>query len=304
MKRGVELGGVELLTPENVESARLPRGKKLHKLSDGRGLFLQIDEHGKAWRFRYRRAGKDALMSLGVYPAVSLAQARTAAAAARLVIDCGGDPQAARQRERDQRWLETAKTFGVVAAEYNTKQAHRAVKTVERCERLFRHSSRLHGKPFTAIDRPMLLQCCRALEHAGKHETAHRLGIYFAQVFRYARDEGYFTGVDPTIGGFGKSLKPVRETHQAALTDPSAVGGLMRNIDSWEWLGLGKGAVGANVGRALQHLARTAVRPGELRQAEWAAFDLEKATWVIPLARMKMRNDGRRADHVIPLSRQ
>src|SRR6185437_4785523 len=263
MKRGVELGGVELLTPENVESARLPRGKKLHKISDGRGLFLQIDEHGKAWRFRYRRAGKDALMSLGVYPAVSLAQARTAAAAARLVIDCGGDPQAVRQRERDQRWLETAKTFGVVAAEYNSTQGHRADKTLERCKRLYRHSKKIHNRPLTELDRPALLQCCRVLEQAGKHETAHRLGIYFAQVFRYARDEGYFKGIDPTHGGFGKSLKPVREIHQAALTSKRDVGGMMRNIDSWEWVD----SVGATVGRALQVLARTAVRPGELRQA-------------------------------------
>lgn len=303
MRRGVEAGGVESgrLTVDQVEHSQYANCKRLN---DGGGLFLLIEPRGKSWRFRYKRAGKDALMSLGVYPSVGLHEARRAAADARAMLARGEDPQAARQRERDQRWLETAKTFGVVAAEHNGKQVHRAVKTIERCERLFRHSSRLHGKPLTAIDRPMLLQCCRALEQAGKHETAHRLGIYFAQVFRYARDEGYFAGIDPTLGGFGKSLKPVQETHQAALTDPSAVGGLMRNIDSWEWLGLGRGAVGATVGRALQVLARTAVRCGELRQAEWCEFDLARSMWVIPLARMKMRNDGRRTDHVVPLPRQ
>ena len=288
------------LTEEQVERSRYADCKRLN---DGGGLFLLLEPRGKSWRFRYKRAGKDALMSLGVYPAVGLVEARKKAAEARALIASGQDPQAARQKERDQRWLETAKTFGVVAAEYNGKQVG-AVKTVQRCERMYRHSARIHNRPFSEIDRPMLLQCCRVLEQAGKHETAHRLGIYFAQVFRYARDEGYFKGVDPTLGGFGKSLRPVRETHQAALTAPQDVGGLMRNVDGWEWMGIGRGSVGATVGRALQVLARTAVRPGELRQAEWEEFDLPAATWVIPLRRMKMRNDGRRCDHVVPLSRQ
>ena len=305
MKRGVESGGVELgrLTEQDVLIAPLAIKGTTRKLADGAGLFLLITDAAKGWRFRYKRAGKDALMSLGVYPAVGLAQARSAAQAARGMLARGEDPQAARQRERDQRWLETAKTFGVVAAEYNGKQVG-AVKTIERCQRMYRHSARLHGRALNDLDRPVLLQCCRVLEQAGKHETAHRLGIYFAQVFRYARDEGYFKGVDPTLGGFGKSLKPVREMHQAALVSPQDVGGLMRNVDSWEWLDTGRGSVSAVVGRALQVLARTAVRPGELRQAEWREFDLPSATWVIPLRRMKMHNDGRRCDHVVPLSRQ
>lgn len=301
------------LSPQEVESARVTNGKML-KLPDGSGLYLLVERRdgrpdAKGWRFRYKRAGKDALLSLGVYPEVSLQHARNKAAEVRAMLGRGDDPQAARQRERDQRWLETAKTFGVAAAEYNAKQAHLSPKTVERCERMYRHSSKLHNRTFAQLDRPALLQACRVLENAGKHETAHRLGIYFSQVFRYARDEGYFKGVDPTQGGFGKSLKPVREKHHAALTDPKGVGGLMRNVDSWEWLDTGRGPVGATVGRALQLLARTAVRPGELRQAEWSEFDLTgerhdgKPTWVIPVRRMKMR-DANRTDHIVPLSRQ
>lgn len=301
------------LTPVDVEAARVEQGK-IRKLPDGAGLFLQVERRdgkpdSKAWRFRYKRAGKDALMSLGVYPDVSLQEARNKAAEFRTMLANKRDPQAARQKERDQRWLESAKTFGVAAAEYNAKQAHLSPKTVERCERMLRHSAKLHNRTFPEIDRPTLLQACRVLENAGKHETAHRLGIYFSQVFRYARDEGYFHGVDPTAGGFGKSLKPVCETHQAALTDPREVGGLMRNVDSWEWLDTSRGPVGAIVGRALQLLARTAVRPGELRQAEWSEFDLAgvqhdgKPTWRIPVHRMKMRGGGR-TDHIVPLSRQ
>lgn len=274
--------------------------KKTRKLNDGRGLFLLIGKSSKGWRFRYQRAGKDALMSLGNYPGVTLEQARKAAEAARTLLSSGGDPQAARQKERDQRWLETSKTFGVAAAEYNAKQTHRTVKTVARYRRLLRYAAKLHSRSFAELDRPTLLQACRALEHVSKNATAHRLGIYFCQVFRFARDEGYFKGVDPTAGGFGKSLKPIKEKHQFALTEPKAVAGLMANIDSWEWLDTGRG-VGATVGRALQLLARTVVRPGELAKAEWAEFKGD--TWVIPLHRMKMQ-DGNRTDHVVPLSRQ
>lgn len=289
------------LTPADVEHAALTKGRAIRKLNDGAGLFLLVDARAKAWRFRYRWAGKDTLMSLGVYPGVSLALARNKADDVRKLLATGQDPRAARQKERDRRWLESAKTFGVAAAEYNAKQDHRAAKTVERCHRMFGHSARLHNRTFAELDRPMLLQACRVLEAAGKHETAHRLGIYFSQVFRYARDEGYFRGVDPTTGGFGKSLKPLREQHQPALTDPKAVGGLLANVDAWEWLSTGRGPVGATVGRALQILARTAVRPGELSKAEWA--EIKEETWLIPIHRMKMR-DGNRTDHVVPLSRQ
>lgn len=289
------------LTAGEVERAPLTKGKAIRKMNDGAGLFLLVDSRAKAWRFRYQRAGKDALMSLGVYPVVPLALAREKAASAREMLAKGQDPQAARQKEKDQRWLETTKTFGVVAAEYNAKQDHRAAKTIERHQRMLKHSAKILNKPLTELDRPMLLQACRALEQAGKHETAHRLGIYFSAVFRYARDEGYFRAQDPTLGGFGKSLRPLRERHRVALTDPKAVGGLMANVDSWEWLDTGRGPVGATVGRALQVLARTAVRPGELAKAEWS--EVKGDTWVIPLGRMKMR-DSNRTDHVVPLSRQ
>lgn len=297
---GVESVPGDKLTIDAVEKAALPGGQKIAKLSDGGGLYLLIEPRGKSWRFRYRRAGKDALMSLGTYPETSLASARTKADEVRALLAKGEDPQAVRQKQRDQKWVEGAKTFGVAAGEYNAKQDHRAKKTVDRCRRMYRHSTKLHHRTFAELDRPMLLQACRTIEAAGKHETAHRLGIYFAQVFRYARDEGYFKGVDPTAGGFGKSLKPLQEEHHAALTDPKAVGSLLANIDSWEWLDTGRG-IGATVGRGLQLLARTAVRPGELAKAEWE--EILGDTWTIPVHRMKMR-DSNRTNHVVPLSRQ
>lgn len=300
------------LTSEQVESVPLTRGKEIRKLADGDGLSLRIDARYKAWHFRYKRAGKDALMSFGVYPEVSLEAARLQRKAAWELLAAGKDPQAARQKERDQNWLEAAKTFGVVGLEYNGTQTHRSQKTQERCQRMLRHSAKLHGHTFPEIDRPAMLQCCRVLESAEKFESAHRLGIYFSQVFRYARDEGYFKGEDPTIGGFGKSLKPTNEQHRPGLTDLREVGSLMSIVDGWEWLDTSRGT-GATVGRALQILARTVPRPGkELAAAEWSEFDLGgtdprhdgQPTWVVPLRRMKRVKDGNLCDHVVPLSRQ
>jgi len=301
------------LTPEQVKDAPLTEEKAIRKLSDGRGLALQIDSRSKSWRFRYERGGKDALMSFGGYPTVTLAEARLARKAALELLSRGLDPQAERQKERDQKWLETEKTFGVVGAEYNATQAHRAKKTVERCNRMLKHAKKLHNYTFAELERPMLLKECRVFEAAKKYDTASRLGIYFTQVFRFARDQGYFKGVDPTAGGFGKSLESGEETHRPGLTDRKAVGGLMRLIDGWEWLDTSRGTVGATVGRALQFLARVNVRPGkELAQAEWTEFDLDGAdprndgqpTWLIPLRRMKKVADGNLCDHVVPLSRQ
>jgi integrase len=168
---------------------------------------------------------------------------------------------------------------------------------------MYRHSRKIHNRAFAQIERaghPDVVPCARRCRQA----SAHRLGIYIAQVFRFARDNGYFKGTDPTLEGFGKSLAPVRTVNRPALTDRGAVGGLMRNVDTWEFL-----MMGPTVGRARQLLARTVVRPGELASAEWAEMDLDgqrhegKPTWVIPLHRMKMR-DTNRADHVVPLSRQ
>jgi integrase len=295
------------LTVEQVKTTPLTDGKAIRKLQDGDGLFLQVDAKSKGWRFRYRFAGKDSLLSLGVYPQVSIEQARGAAAEARAQLNRGENPSEARRRARGEAWLEAAKTFGVVAAEYNATREGAAAKTVERCRRMYRHSRKIHGRTFAQIERPDILALCETRGRVTR-ETAHRLGIYIGQVFTFARDKGYYKGVDPTAGGVGKSLSRIlgehKEKHRPALTEPAAVGMLLRMMDSFPTMG-----ATPTVASALQVLARTAVRPGELANAEWIEMDLDGAkhdgnpTWVIPLHRMKEK-DERRPDHIVPLSRQ
>jgi integrase len=293
-----------MLTVQTIEAFPVPEGRAIKKLHDGNGLFLQVDSKSKGWRFRYRHAGKDSLMSLGPYPAVTPEAAREKAAAIRAQLSKGENPAAARRQAKDAQWTAQANTFGVVAANYNRSQAHKSEKTRERNTRMLKHSTRLHGRTLESLTRADILQLLRTFENVGKRETAHRLGIYFGQVFRYARDDWY-TGADPTLGGFGKSLTPAGAINRPGLTDPSVVGGLMRCIDAHAGFEL----VGSNVRNALRLLARTAVSPGELANAEWSEMDLEGAkhagapTWVIPLHRMKMKDDNR-TDHIVPLSRQ
>ena len=296
------------LTVSQVQAVPLTQGKAIRKLQDGGGLFLMVDARSKAWRYRYRFAGKDSLLSLGVYPQVGLERARALATECRAKLAAGENPSEARRKARDDAWLENAKTFGVVAAEYNQSREGAAAATRARCKRMYVHSRKLHGRTFAQIERPDILALCEARGRVTR-ETAHRLAMYIGQVFMFARDKGYYKGADPTLGGLGKSLSRAlgtaqRTLHRPGLTDPRAVAALMRVIDDCVWLG-----IGVTVSSALRVLARTAVRPGELANAEWTEVDLSgerhdgHPTWVIPLHRMKMR-DAARTDHVVPLSRQ
>lgn len=307
---------MSILTAQQCEAQPLaPAPGKTLKLNDGNGLFLLSTDKAKGWRFRYKSAaGKDALLSLGVFPAVSLEEARAAAAAYRSKLGRGEALTDVRRKERTDADLQ-AKTFGEAAAEYNKRREEAgdaAAKTLERCRLMFRHSGKLHRRTFAEITRPDILAVCQTLEAAGNRDSAKRLGIWITAVFRHAFDNGYVPRgvVDPTHQGgtIGKSLQPVREEHRPGLTDPKAVGALMRVINFVDWVGAD---VTPTVGTALQLQARTVVRPGNIRFADWAEFDLDGTwpqndghpTWVIPLAKMKSQ-DGNRADHIVPLSTQ
>src|SRR5258706_1428324 len=303
---------MQTLSIGQVAAAPLTEGKAIKKLSDGAGLFLQIDARSKAWRFRYKFADKDALLSLGVYPAVSLAQARAKAAECRVKLERGENPSAARHAARAQEATAAEKTFGIVALEYNDTRTSAAPKTQQRCDLMFRHSKKLHGRRFDQIEFLELLSRCELGAGNGNRETADRLGVYFSQVYRYARAKGYYKGADPIPReGFGKSITVLvgerpEEEHEPGLTDPRAVGGLMRVLDGNEWVGM----LTPTVSNALQIMARTVVRAGELRSAEWPDIDLTgkrhegNPTWAIPRAKMKMREQTRVNYHIVPLSRQ
>jgi len=275
-----------VLTDTAVRNAK-PKAKP-YKLTDERGLYLLLTlSGGKLWRFKYRLMGKEKLLSLGVYPDVSLARAREKRDEARRLLADGIDPSAKRKAEK----MATADTFRAVAEEFLTQREKgwaptHASKVKARLEWLYPF---VGDRPVGAIEAPELLRPVRTIEECGKGETAKRTLLNAGQVFRFAVATGRAKR-DPTADLRG-ALAPVRGNHHPAIIEPKAFGALLRAIDAYP---------GEPVTRAaLRLLPLVFTRPGELRLAEWAELDLDRATWSIPSQRMKMKQP-----HVVPLSTQ
>jgi integrase len=263
------------------------------KLFDERGLFLLITPAGgRWWRFRYRYDGKHKTLSLGVYPDVGLKTARERRDEARRLLANGVDPGEQRKAVKAAKSESVENSFEAIAREWfakfspNWAKGH-SDKIIRRLERdIFPW---LGAKTIGDIMPPEVLSALRRIESRGAIETAHRAQQNCSQVFRYAVATGRAQR-DPTADLRG-ALSPVRERHHASITEPKKVGELMRAIAGYQ------GSVITKC--ALQLAPLTFVRPGELRRAEWSEFDLERAEWRIPAARMKSR-----AQHIVPLSTQ
>jgi integrase len=262
---------------------------KHRTLADGHGLHLLITPEGrKLWRFRYRFDGKENMLSLGIYPEVSLADARDKRDAARKLVAAGTDPSAKRKAEKEA----SGATFEAVAREWVDKfKVKWSPGTAEKTlGRLVLHVFPFIGKQvMRTITAPDLLSVIRKVEARGAHETAHRLLRICGQVARYAVSTGK---ADRDIAHDLKgALAPVVVTNRAAVTDPAKVGALLRVLDGYD----GSPIVCA----ALRLGPLVAVRPGELRRAEWTEIDLDAAMWTVPAWKMKMRSSL-----TVPLSRQ
>lgn len=275
------------LTELEIRSARA--AEKPIKLFDGDGLYLFVQPSGgRWWRFKYRFDGKERELSLGVYPEVSLKLARTRREDARRTVAQGIDPSAERKAAKEARQV----TFELVADEWLALQAKKLAPVTYNKARWMLSTfiyPRLGSRPISAITAPELLAALRVIEARGTYDTAHRTKQRVGQVFRYAIATGRAER-DISVDLRG-ALAPVVVKNHAAITDPIAIGHLLRAID---------GYCGQPVTHAALKLAPLAfVRPGELRQAEWSEINFDGAEWRIPGARMKMREA-----HIVPLPRQ
>jgi len=278
------------LTDVAVRNAK--PGPKTIRLRDDRGLYLEISPRGgKWWRLRYMLKGKANMLSLGVYPDVSLKDARERRDEARKLIANGIDPSQARKDEKAEIAAD-AVTFEKVAREWfqkfkeNWSSGH-AARTMRRFEMdVFPW---IGTRPVRDILAPELLATIRRIESRGAIETAHRTLQNCGQVFRYAVASGYADrDISADLRG---AIPPTKEKHHASVTDPKDVAALLRTIEAY---------AGSFVTMCALRLApMTFVRPGELRHAEWSEIDLDKAEWRIPAEKMKMREQ-----HIVPLSRQ
>jgi len=281
------------LTDIKVKTAKLPEGKKQLRLSDGGGLFLQLTPSGKYWRMHYRFAGKQKTLALGVYPRTSLKEAREKRNAAKKLLEENIDPSIHKKKEKRQAEARlTSASFEAVARELiaknRNKWSERYARDVE--SRLEKHVFPWIGMiPITDVEAPDVLHVLRKVESYGKIETANRLKMLCSQVFRYGVATGLIKS-DPTRDLKG-ALEPVVHKHRATIIEPKKIGELLRAIDAFE---------GTMVVKcALRMTPYVFLSPGELRRAEWAEIDFEKAEWRIAAHKMKMREL-----HIVPLSRQ
>ena len=267
--------------------------EKQYKLSDERGLYLLVGKTGrKYFRFDYRFMGKRKTLALGVYPDITLADARQKRDDARKLVQKGVDPS--QHKRETKRMLEdlAVNNFEAVAREWFEKNTHVWTKkhsstVIRRLE--FNVFPLLGSRPIKLIIAPELLEVLRKIESRGAFETAHRVKQICGQVFRYAIATGRAER-DPSADLKG-ALTPVKPKSMATITDPIKIGGLLRAIDNYD---------GQIVTICALRLAPLAfVRPGELRHAECLEIDLDNAEWKIPAHKMKMK-----LPHIVPLSRQ
>lgn len=280
-----------MLTEVAIRAAK--PGEKIRKLSDGSGLQLWILPNGsKLWRLAYRFIGKQKGLALGSYPEVSLKEARERRDEARKVLAAGTDPSERKKLDRLTKAAAAGNTFEVLADEWLAKVSRegRAEATLGKVTWLLSLACPALGKrPVAEISALEVLDALRSVERRGRLESARRMRSTISCVFRFAIATGRAEN-DPTVPLRGALIAPVAK-HRAAVTDAGKFGSLLRAIDGFDGQSTTK--------IALQLLALTAVRPGELRQAEWNEFDLDKAIWIIPEGRTKKRRA-----HEVPLPRQ
>lgn len=265
--------------------------KKTKKMFDGQGLYLEVSPRGgKWWRLKYRFEGKEKRLSLGVYPEVSLKEARRRKDEARDILGQGLDPSTQRKLNHAETRHSPSDDFETVAREWFKRyepswaESH-AVRIIRRLERdIFPWLGKL---PFNEITAPKLLEPIRRIEDRGALETARRALSNCGQVFRYAVATGRVDrDITPDLRG---ALAPTKGSHFASITDPDKVGELLRILDGYE---------GSLIVKcALRFAPLVFVRPGELRYAEWKDIDFDAAEWRYFVTKTK-------SDHIVPLSKQ
>lgn len=278
------------LTIRQIDTTK-PRDKAF-KLSDGGGLYLLVNPSGsKYWRLKYRFAGKEKLLAIGVYPDISLAQARSRREEAKKLLLEGKDPGQERKLEKLSRQLEVESSFEAIAREWYTRRFDRwSVSYREEMMRTFEKDvfPFIGHRPIKDIKPLELLEVLSKLETRGATEKARKVRQRCGEVWKYAIVTGRAEyNPAPDLA----SALVVHEKEHYAFLMKDELPDFLRTLETYS------GSILVKIAMKLTML--TGVRPGELRKAEWTEFDFEKQLWHIPKERMKM---GR--PHMVPLSNQ
>ncbi len=279
------------LTDVQIRNAK--KSEKPYKLPDGKGLYLYVSTAGgKSWRLDYAYFGKRKTLTLGAYPAIGLAEARSRRDEAKKKLSEGLDPSLAKKREQLAAKAAAGNTFGLIADEFIAKlrRDKRAEPTIDKNTWMLKVlAKKLSPYPITQISAKDVLDVLNVIEKSGRVESALATRSAIGRVFRFAIATARAEN-DPTSALRGALQRHVPVSHPA-LTSRKELGGLMRAIYGYEgW---------PSLVAALKIQALCFARPGETRSMEWPELDLENAIWTIPAAKTKMRRE-----HHVPLSRQ
>ena len=289
-----------LLTELSIKQAK-PKEKQ-YKLTDGEGMYLRVYPNGsKYWQLQYWFDGKQKILSLGVWPDVSLKEARDERFEAKKKIKIGIDPNDKRKEslEAQKIYFEKEKerettTFRIIAEEWLSRQS---VLWTERHSRGVQNSLKIHvlpdlGEiPIADISTQDVIAILRKIEADGKYETCYRLRQKIEAIFSYAEIEG------KCVGNPAKGLQQILTKPQPKSQNSLPISELPEFLKK---MVADKDAIPTTL-LAMKFIILTFVRTSELRFADWKEFDIDctEPLWVIPEERMKMRRI-----HHVPLSRQ
>lgn len=265
---------------------------KAYTLGDGQGLSLLIEPNGsKSWRFRYRYAGKPKMISLGVYPTITLADARSRRDDARKLVAEGKNPSKVRKEQKIALQTESESAFEKIATEWHQmKSAKWSAGYASDIMEAFQNDifPYVGTRPIGEIKPLELLNVLRKIEKRGALEKMRKVRQRCSEVFRYAIATGR-AEFNPAA-----DLSSALEVHQSnhfPFLKADELPDFLRALDSYTGSRL--------VQIATKLLMITGVRTIELRAALWSEFDLDNAIWEISAERMKMRRS-----HLVPLSTQ
>lgn len=287
-----KLNGEEKRKIAAVALRHIKPSDKTQMVSDGYGLFLVVMPVGsKYWRYRFRFAGKQKQLALGVFPDITLSEARKLHREAYNLVADGIDPTEERREEKQAQLKAAGNYFEAVAREW--LDVHMSDKTADhmrRAERLLlKDLAGLAKRPIDTINAPELLAELRKIEKRGVIDTARRARQIASQLFRYAIATGRAERniANDLVG----TLKTVPTKNRTAITDPELLGKLLRHMDD--------STSGVVVKTAMRLTPMLFQRPGEIRAMEWSEIDFSTKCWEIPAEKMKMRRP-----HIVPLPKQ
>jgi integrase len=283
-----------MLTEVAIRQAKAK--EKPYRLSDQGGLYLEVSPIGsKYWRYKYRiSTGAQRIekrLALGVYPEISLKNARELHREAHALVSQGGDPSLVKLEQKALAEVASLNTFGGLGEDwFATKSSDWSpTYTISQRRLLDKNLLPLHDLAIDKIAAPELLGVLRVIESRGALETARRTNQVASKIFDHAIAMGA-AEINPAIG-IKNALKKPKSKHHAAILDPSELAFFLRSVDNY---------VGTLVVQiALMLTPLLLVRPGELRHMEWGEVSLEEGKWLIPAAKTK-----RRRDHFVPLASQ